>query len=162
MSKMKTAFVFSVWVLTSVAILIPKRAQGASNACVDQFMSECAAQVAFNNAMAPGADESCGVYESTAVLTGSPSGTLIFFDVCIEDPNSGTCAGPGLCEVLVPTLQGPNRPSPSQPDYPSCSLGSIIQNDNQSVGETVPVVGTPFDLVYFSDRVIGREPTLCL
>ena len=39
----------------------------------------------------------------------------------------------------------------------SCQVqGSIIDVDNQSVGEDVAIVGTPFRLMYFSDRVFGR------
>ena len=34
--------------------------------------------------------------------------------------------------------------------------GSIIHIDSQAVGESVPVIGTPFSLVYFSDRVSGN------
>ncbi len=40
---------------------------------------------------------------------------------------------------------------------PVCAAGSIIHVDNRSVGESVDVVGAPFSLYYFSDRVIGRK-----
>lgn len=50
-------------------------------------------------------------------------------------------------------------PPPTAPDNriqnTTNSCGSIIQTDNQAVGERVPVVGTPFDLVYFSSRTLG-------
>lgn len=34
--------------------------------------------------------------------------------------------------------------------------GSIVQTDNQVIGESVPVVGTKFSLSYFSNKVVGR------
>ncbi len=39
---------------------------------------------------------------------------------------------------------------------PRCEKGSIIHVDSLAVGERVPIVGTEFDLVYFSDRAPGR------
>ena len=42
---------------------------------------------------------------------------------------------------------------------PCKKRGSIIQCENQVLGESIPVVGTPFTLNYFSDRVPGfRRP----
>lgn len=39
----------------------------------------------------------------------------------------------------------------------SCGVpGSIIEVSNQVVGEVIPVVGAPFELVYYSNKVIGR------
>ena len=38
----------------------------------------------------------------------------------------------------------------------SCAVGSIIECENQILGEAVPIVGTPFTLNYRSDRVPGR------
>jgi RHS repeat-associated protein len=52
--------------------------------------------------------------------------------------------------IAPPNSSGP----PGGP--PSCSNGSIIHNDTQAVGESIPVVGAPFTLTYFSDRVLGR------
>ncbi len=37
-----------------------------------------------------------------------------------------------------------------------CSVGSIIECENQVLGESVPIVGTPFTLNYRSDRVPGH------
>lgn len=34
--------------------------------------------------------------------------------------------------------------------------GSIVELTNQVLGETIPVTGAPFSLIYKSDRVIGR------
>lgn len=41
-------------------------------------------------------------------------------------------------------------------DKPCLQNGSIIECENQVLGEVVPVVGTPFSLHYQSDRVTGR------
>ncbi|MBI5150613.1 MAG: PASTA domain-containing protein, partial [Candidatus Omnitrophica bacterium] len=41
-------------------------------------------------------------------------------------------------------------------DNPACSIGSIIECENQTLGESVKVAGTPFKLHYQSDRVKGR------
>lgn len=59
-------------------------------------------------------------------------------------------AGPPT-QVSPPTLQA------SVPiDSPVCKPGSIIRTDNQALGESLALVGTPFHLVYFSDRQIDR------
>ncbi len=53
----------------------------------------------------------------------------------------------------------PNQPFPGfdATDENTCTMaGSIIQCQNQTLGEEVPVVGTPFNLHYSSDRVLGR------
>ena len=42
-------------------------------------------------------------------------------------------------------------------DDPAIRCGSIIECQNQVLGESVPVVGTPFTLNYKSDRVPGRQ-----
>jgi len=46
----------------------------------------------------------------------------------------------------------------------SCTGGSVIGCEDQTLGESVPIVGTPFRLHYQSDRVLGRadERTLRL
>lgn len=41
-------------------------------------------------------------------------------------------------------------------DNPTCSAGSIIECENQTLGESVRLVGTPYTLNYRSDRVPGR------
>jgi len=53
---------------------------------------------------------------------------------------------------------GPNNPSPAQPSKsrPCQRPGSIIGCQNQALGESVPVVGTSYNLRYESDRVPGR------
>ena len=53
----------------------------------------------------------------------------------------------------------PCEPSPGgapPEDQPNCTSGSIIECQNQILGESIPVVGTPFNLIYRSDRVPGR------
>jgi RHS repeat-associated protein len=53
----------------------------------------------------------------------------------------------------------PNQPFPTfdATDENTCTMaGSIIQCQNQTLGEEVPIVGTPFNLHYSSDRVFGR------
>src|SRR6266540_3392491 len=54
---------------------------------------------------------------------------------------------------------GPNGDSPSgdtRLDDPCIRDGSIVECQNQTLGETVEVTGTPFHLYYGSDRVSGR------
>ena len=54
----------------------------------------------------------------------------------------------------------PNPPeeptSDPEPEDPDCAEGSIIQCQNQALGETIPVNGVPFGLHYQSSRVSGR------
>ncbi len=50
------------------------------------------------------------------------------------------------------------RPKPEDPEErPECQSGSIIECQNQTLGETLPVTGTPYQLVYRSDRMPGRR-----
>lgn len=55
----------------------------------------------------------------------------------------------------------PNPPTPPpadpKPDHPNCANGSIIQCQNQTLGELIPVNGSSFNLYYQSDRVAGRK-----
>ncbi len=54
---------------------------------------------------------------------------------------------------------GPNGGPPwgdSPLDDPCLRSGSIIECQNQTLGETIDVAGTPFSLHYRSDRVAGR------
>jgi RHS repeat-associated protein len=58
-----------------------------------------------------------------------------------------------------PDAVGPNQAPPSgdQTEDQFCEQsGSIIECQNQTLGERIPVVGTPFTLNYRSDRVPGR------
>ena len=57
-----------------------------------------------------------------------------------------------------PGARRPNLgPQPKRPvDDPCYTGGSVIECENQILGEDVPVVGTTFDLHYRSDRTPGR------
>ncbi|MGH8715837.1 MAG: RHS repeat-associated core domain-containing protein [Burkholderiales bacterium] len=55
-----------------------------------------------------------------------------------------------------PPPEQPPPPKPSRVDDPCLEAGSIIAAQNQSLGEAVDLVGTPFRLHYQSDRVPGR------
>ena len=48
---------------------------------------------------------------------------------------------------------GPPRSGPE--DKPDCQGGSVIDCQNQALGESLPITGTPFRLHYRSDRVPG-------
>lgn len=54
----------------------------------------------------------------------------------------------------------PSPPKPPKVDKkvskPECEGGSIIECQNQTLGERIPIAGTPFSLNYRSDRVDGR------
>lgn len=61
----------------------------------------------------------------------------------------------GLPEDAVP----PDQPVPegmTTCEKPDCKGGSIIECQNQTLGESIPITGTPFTLNYRSDRVPGR------
>lgn len=62
--------------------------------------------------------------------------------------------GPG------PNAVAPNVPTPIDIslDDPTCQAGSIIECQNQSLGESVPIAGTPFSLNYKSSRTRGASP----
>ncbi|MGH8849532.1 MAG: Ig-like domain-containing protein, partial [Casimicrobiaceae bacterium] len=49
---------------------------------------------------------------------------------------------------------GPDADEPLQD--PTCSSGSIVECENRVLGESVPIVGTPYTLNYRSDRVPGQ------
>jgi YD repeat-containing protein len=54
----------------------------------------------------------------------------------------------------------PQQPDPElgEPlDKPTCRAGSIIECQNQILGEVLTLTGTPFRLHYQSDRVLGRK-----
>jgi YD repeat-containing protein len=56
-----------------------------------------------------------------------------------------------------PRLRDPNNPDGDDVDDNCDAGGSIIQCHNQSLGEDVPVSGTPYFLHYQSDRQAGRR-----
>ncbi len=58
-----------------------------------------------------------------------------------------------------PDAQPPQGPPPQpdpQPNKLDCKAGSIVGCQNQTLGEGLPVAGTPFSLHYQSDRAPGR------
>jgi len=62
--------------------------------------------------------------------------------------------------VPPPDAEPPKQPPPKtddKVDKPDCKRGSIIECQNQVLGETLPVSGTPFTLNYRSDRVPGAK-----
>ncbi|MBI5543612.1 MAG: hypothetical protein HY901_06975 [Deltaproteobacteria bacterium] len=57
--------------------------------------------------------------------------------------------GEGNAECVPPMIDQPwSRPTTCQAEYP----GSIIRCQDQALGESIPVTGTPFRLVHWSDR----------
>jgi RHS repeat-associated protein len=59
----------------------------------------------------------------------------------------------------------PAMPPPRADDVeeePDCRKGSIIECQNQVLGESIPIAGTPFTLNYRSDRVPGRTAAYTL
>ncbi len=61
-----------------------------------------------------------------------------------------------LCWKSHPELLKNPSPTTTPTESPTCKDGSIINVNEGSVGESVIIVGTPFDLVYSSDRVPGN------
>ncbi len=56
-----------------------------------------------------------------------------------------------------PNGGGPQTPGgPRLPRDPTTRCGSIIEIENQTLSEVIPITGTPLNLVYRSDRVPGR------
>ncbi|MCA1557359.1 MAG: DUF4214 domain-containing protein, partial [Acidobacteria bacterium] len=81
-----------------------------------------------------------------------------------------------ITHFSTPDLNYPSRPqepapkpSPDkaknkdqQPKDPDCRKGSIIRCESQTLGEMVGITGTPFSLIYSSDRVPGRKASYIL
>jgi RHS repeat-associated protein len=60
-----------------------------------------------------------------------------------------------------PDAESPDVPEPEYGDEEgddACGQGSVIRFESQVIGEIVPVAGTPYNLVYSSDRVEGFQP----
>jgi hypothetical protein len=53
--------------------------------------------------------------------------------------------------------QNPELPDPLPPKECNCESGSAIEIQSQTLGETLPIAGAPFDLHYRGDRVPGRK-----
>jgi RHS repeat-associated protein len=57
----------------------------------------------------------------------------------------------------------PSQPTPDPDDQEECfdiEGGSLIEVQARTLGESIPIAGTPFQLIYRSDRADGREATL--
>jgi RHS repeat-associated protein len=76
------------------------------------------------------------------------------------DCNFPAIPEPGACNPDEPGCgpgPGPPTPDPRRPlPEPCTSNGSIIECENQVLGESIPIAGTPFTLNYRSDRARGR------
>jgi len=66
------------------------------------------------------------------------------------DLNFGSSLAPGS---IPPKLE---QPKADKLDDPCLASGSIIECENQALGETLGITGTPFSLNYRSDRVLGN------
>jgi hypothetical protein len=68
------------------------------------------------------------------------------------------CNWPYGCEAdsaCAPPLQDrPQRYDPT--DKTHCQSGSVVKCESQVLGESIPIVGTPYELTYRSNRVEGR------
>ncbi len=60
------------------------------------------------------------------------------------------------------TLPSRSPSTPSVEDHPDLQCGSIIESQSQTLGEAIPVRGTPFSLYYMSDRGRGRTAAYTL
>jgi RHS repeat-associated protein len=67
------------------------------------------------------------------------------------------CNWPFGCDGEECSQPDPDPPSPPDPEpNPECEAGSIIDCNNQGLGESVEVTGTPYRLHYTSKRARGR------
>ena len=91
---------------------------------------------------------------------GPPPDACAPFDpVCMGGVPVGGNGGNGAAGAGQPS----GTPSGNQPtDDPCKQPGSIIECDNQILGERVPLAGTPFHLSYRSDRAPGRTAARAL
>ncbi len=67
----------------------------------------------------------------------------------------------GATEPKVPKPKSTEDEN-NRTDEPNCIDGSIIECENQTLGETLPINGTPFTLNYRSDRLAGRKTKLTI
>jgi RHS repeat-associated protein len=80
-----------------------------------------------------------------------------FWRVAITHFSPSDCnwpSGPPQGSPAPPGAPGPNRPG--DPKGPCQNKGSIIGCQDQTLGEEVPIAGTPFTLHYTSDRAPGH------
>ncbi len=78
------------------------------------------------------------------------------------DPNSGCLLGSwgwsSECGIGFPQIE--NTSGPPDSNGPNCGAGSIVKIDNQSLQENIPLHGSDLELVYSTERVIGRRSKL--
>jgi RHS repeat-associated protein len=78
----------------------------------------------------------------------------------IQHFSPGDANSPRLPDGATPPGANGAGPDPNEPlEDPQCSGGSVVECENQVLGEIVPIVGTPFALNYRSDRVPGLAAT---
>jgi RHS repeat-associated protein len=73
------------------------------------------------------------------------------------DSNHGTRCKDDDCDP--PNVEPPVATAGNEDPYPTCQAGSVIECENQVLGENIDIAGTPFSLHYRSNRVPGyRAP----
>jgi RHS repeat-associated protein len=73
------------------------------------------------------------------------------------DSNHGTRCKDDDCDP--PNVEPPVATAGDEDPYPTCQAGSVIECENQVLGENINIAGTPFSLNYRSNRVPGyRAP----
>ncbi|MBS1961334.1 MAG: RHS repeat-associated core domain-containing protein [Bdellovibrionales bacterium] len=133
----------------------------ARASCVSEQIEECEAWLAVENSI-PGHDPNLSCMHFSKIWvddSGNIHGRYQTLIGCSgPNPNCGGLQHQ-LCEMTVPGVGSypPTPPPYFSPDHLVCEKGSILHMQDRAVGEEIPIVGTPFRLVYFSDRVIGRK-----
>ena len=89
-------------------------------------------------------------------LAGYPVGKTLWRALLAHlstyDCNYGVSPPPG---ATPPNQPPPQTPANNNPNNPDTSCGSIIECQNQTLGETLPITGTGLSLNYRSDRMPG-------
>lgn len=94
-------------------------------------------------------------FSGQVLATSSPG---VFYEIWerIITTNTGNVSVISHAQITtctrVPKISGPPSPPPN-----SCAQkGSVIHPHSQTLGESVPLAGAPFDLNYFTNRVRGH------
>jgi len=90
----------------------------------------------------------------------SQIGLTVYYCEQLYCPEKTWCIGcNSISAAVLSSCGGASLPAKASPSVhkPQSMCGSMIQLDNQVVGETIPVVGGNFDLSYVSNRVVGRR-----
>lgn len=100
-------------------------------------------------------DHDLGEFVSIGTGTVSDDGSIIESDPGVGIVKAGwACGGPPL-----PDTGNTGGGGVDDIDNPECVVGSIIETQNQALGEKVSITGTPFSMYYNSYRVQGRKRT---